>query len=182
MRRVLVALMVVLACATAYAGPKKKQTAQILSGVGAGASGAVVIAGFMTAPAGDRFNAPVMYTGLGLLAITPSLGEFYAGQYLTWGMGIRAVAVGLAVVGLQRTQVVRCDNATSSSQTCDALTGSGYAIIGIAAIAYVGGAALDCEDAPEAADRYNQTHYMIAPTVMTTQNGAAPGLYFSATY
>ena len=49
MRRAVVTRFLVLACATAHA-EKRKQTAQILSSVGAGVSGAVVVAGFVTAP------------------------------------------------------------------------------------------------------------------------------------
>lgn len=159
---------------------KDRDVAQWLSVGGTIASSALVLGGFMFPDEGKVFNEPLVYTGLGTSLVTPSIGEYYSGQYLTWGMGIRAAAVGLAIIGLQRTQTVRCDN--SANQNCDQLTGSGYAIIGIAAIAFVGGAALDCEDAPFAADNYNSTHYLIAPTVMPTSNGAAPGVYFSATY
>lgn len=174
----------IVALVLALAGPahaeKNRDVAQYLSVGGTVASSALVLGGFMFPDRGKVFNEPLMYTGLGTSLVTPSLGEYYSGQYLTWGMGIRALAVGLAIVGLERTQTVRCDN--SANQNCDALTGSGYAIVGMAAIAYVGGAVLDCEDAPVAADNYNSTHYLITPTIVPTPSGAAPGVYFSATY
>ena len=184
MRRVLVALMMALACATAYAGPKKKQTAQILSGVGASVSGAVVITGFMTAPDAKRFNEPVMYTGLGLLAITPSLGEFYAGQYLTWGMGIRAVAASLAVYTLQtQTHLAVCDTAHSSSDPpCEVFKEGAYPLLGLAAIGFIGGVWYDVLDSGDAVERYNRANgFSIAPVVPTT-SGLAPGMSLSGTF
>src|SRR5262245_54765662 len=100
MRRALVSLCLVLACATAHAA-KSRKTGQVLSSVGASVSGAVVVAGFVAAPDSKRINEPVMYTGLGMLFVTPSLGQFYAEQYLTIGMGVRALAAGFAVYTLQ---------------------------------------------------------------------------------
>jgi len=184
MRRVLVALMVVFACATAHAGPKKKQTAQILSGVGASVSGAVVIAGFMAAPDGKRFNEPVMYTGLGLLSITPSFGELYVGEYLTWGMGIRAVAGALAVYTLQtQTRLATCDTANSSTEPpCEIFTEGAYPLLGLAAIGFIGGVWYDVLDADDAVDRYNRKHgFSVAPVVPTT-SGLAPGMSLSGTF
>ncbi|HEX5059609.1 MAG TPA: hypothetical protein VFV99_09630 [Kofleriaceae bacterium] len=184
MRRVLVALMMVFVCATAHAGPKKKQTAQLLSGVGASVSGAVVITGFMTAPDGKRFNAPVMYTGLSMLAITPSFGEFYAGQYLTWGMGIRAVAGALALYTLQtQTHLAVCDNAHSSQDPpCEVFTEGAYPLLGLAAIGFIGGVWYDVLDSGDAVDRYNRANgFSVAPIVPTT-SGLAPGMSLSGTF
>lgn len=176
-----VTVAIVLALASPAHADRDRDLAQYLSVGGTAASSLLVLGGFMFPDEGKVFNEPLLYSGLGTSLVTPSIGEYYSGQYLTWGMGIRAVAVGLALIGLQRTQPVRCDNATSD-QNCDQLTGSGFAIIGLAAIAYVGGAALDCEDAPDAADHYNRVHFGLAPTVMPTPSGVAPGLYFSLTY
>src|SRR5690242_6472174 len=94
--RCLAVVVVLVFCATANAAPKDPNKAAIMSGTAAGVAGAVTLAGFLTTPEGEAFNEPVLYTGIGLLAVTPSLGEFYAGQYLTIGMGIRAAATGLA--------------------------------------------------------------------------------------
>ena len=184
MRRVLVVLMMVLACASAYAGPKKKQTAQVLSGVSASVSGAVVIGAFMAAPDGKRFNEPAMYTGLGLLAITPSFGELYAGQYLTWGMGIRAVAGALAVYTLQtQTRLARCDTAQSSNDPpCEIFTEGAYPLLGLAAIGFIGGVWYDVLDSGDAVDRYNRANgFSIAPVVPTT-SGLAPGMSLIGTF
>src|SRR5687768_575591 len=83
MRRALLTLSLVVASTSLAHAEKSRQTAQLLSGVGASVSGGVVIGGFMFARDGKRINEPVMYTGIGMLFVTPSLGEFYAGQYVT---------------------------------------------------------------------------------------------------
>ena len=57
---------------TAHAGPKNRQTARIMSGTAAAVSGAVAMTGFLLQKDGDPYNAPVLYTGIGLLAVTPS--------------------------------------------------------------------------------------------------------------
>ena len=184
MRRVLVALMMIFACATAYAGPKHRKTAQLLSGVGASVSGSIVIAGFMAAPDGKRFNEPVMYTGIGLLAITPSLGEFYAGEYLTWGMGIRAVASALAVYTLQtQTHLAVCDNAHSSQDPpCEVFTEGAYPLLGLAAIGFIGGVWYDVLDSGDAVERYNRANGFSVAPVVPTSNGLAPGMSLSGTF
>ena len=85
----------------------------IVAGVAA-AGGARTLAGFVSAPDAKRINPPVMYAGIGMLFVTPSLGEFYAEQYLTIGMGIRALSAGLAIYTLQ-TQTKLIGNTLSQS-------------------------------------------------------------------
>ncbi len=179
MRR-LVLVAALLASTPAFAD-KDRQTAQILSGAGAGLSTALVLASF-AAPGNDVANMPLLYAGIGTSLITPSLGEWYAGQYLTWGMGIRAAAAALGVYAVAtQNETVRCQ--TASPPTCKTMTGDGIAMLGIAAIAYVGGAWWDIADAPDAVDRYNTAHGFLTPTVLPTPSGSVvPGLYFSLTY
>jgi hypothetical protein len=62
------------------------------------------------------------------------------------------------------------------------LTGPGIALVGAAAIAYIGGTAYDVMTAPEAVDRANHRNISVVPMVLPTPSGAAPGVYFSATY
>jgi len=115
-------LVVLLAiCGTAEAGPKNRNTARILSGTSAAVAGTVTLAGFVTTPSGEPFNRPVLYTGIGLLMVAPSAGEFYAGQYLTIGMGIRAAATGLALWTLgSQTRPVVCDEPGAGHEVaCD---------------------------------------------------------------
>ena len=177
MRRVLVAVFLVLACSTAHA-EKDPKTATILAASSAGVSGAVVVTGFMTAPAGKRINPPITYTGVGLLFVTPSLGHFYAGQYLTWGMGIRLAAAAVAVYALEtQTSLAVCDDATSSMDPpCEIFSEGAYPLLGIAAIGFIGGVWYDVLDADDAVHRYNKKHGMSIVPGVPTANGPAPGL------
>lgn len=172
-------------CATANAGPKNRNTAKIISGTSAGVAGAVTLAGFLTTPQGEAFNEPVLYTGVGMLAIAPSFGEFYAGQYLTIGMGIRAAATGLAFYTLNtQTRAVICDQVGASKDLdCESFTENAYPLLGISAIAFVGGVWYDVLDAGDAADRYNSKHgFTVAPTTLPGPQGLAPGLVVSGQF
>jgi hypothetical protein len=183
MRRVLVlGVLLVAGIEVAHAGPKDRQTARLLSGAGASVSGAVVLSGFVFAQDSRPFNLPVLYTGLGMLAVTPSLGQFYAGQYLTIGMGIRAAATGFAIYTLQtRTRLAKCDlDPSSEPPRCEIFTEGAYPMLGIAAIAFIGGVWYDVLDAADAADRHNTKHGLtVMPTALRGPQGLAPGLAIS---
>lgn len=183
--RFLSVVVVLVFCATANAAPKDRNTAKIMSGTAAGVSGAVTLAGFLTTPEGEAFNEPVLYTGLGMLAITPSLGEFYSGQYLTIGMGIRAAAAGLALYTLNtQTKAVICDEVGATHDlACKSFTENAYPLLGVSAIAFIGGVWYDVLDAGDAADRYNREHGLtVAPTTMQGPQGLAPGLVVSGQF
>ena len=184
MRRI-VLLALLLVSTAAYAGPRNRQTAKVMSGTGAAVAGAVTLAGFVTVPEGEAFNRPVLYTGVGMLFVTPSLGEFYSGQYLTWGMGVRALATGLAVWTLQtQTVAVRCEVIGAPQEpTCTSFNEKGYPLLGIAGIAFVGGVWYDVLDASDSADRFNARHgYSIVPAPLRGPNGMAPGLVVSGNF
>jgi hypothetical protein len=181
MRRIVLAVAIVAVLGTAAeAGVKRRQTAQLLSGVGTGVSGALIVSSIFFAPYYGQLNEPLLYTGLATSVVTPSLGNWYAGEYLTWGMAVRAAAAGLgtyAVAGQYQWET--CANASSSTQQCKVVTTTGVALLLVAAIAYVGGAAYDVKDAPDAVDRYNERHgsVQLTPTAMRGITGApAPGL------
>ncbi|HEX4453713.1 MAG TPA: hypothetical protein VH143_22740 [Kofleriaceae bacterium] len=162
-------------------GKKSRTVAQALSGGGTALASVLVLAGFLGAPSGEEFEKPVLYTGIATAAILPSLGEVYAGEYLTYGMAARVFAAGLATVALTtQMKTETCDDATMANQQCTKLQGAGYALMGIAAIAFVGGMAYDVQDAGNAADRWNVAHGFtatIVPTAFVTPNGqTVPGL------
>lgn len=183
--RFLSVLVVLVFCATANAAPKDRKTATIISASSASVAGAVTLAGFVTAPEGEAFNEPVLYTGVGLLAIAPSFGEFYAGQYLTLGMGIRAAATGLAIYTLNtQTKAVICDQVGANHDlNCESFTENAYPLLGISAIAFIGGVWYDALDAGDAADRYNSKHgFTVAPTTLPGPQGLAPGLVVSGQF
>jgi hypothetical protein len=137
----------------------------------------------MLAPAGQELNKPLMYSGFGLSAVAPSFGDWYAGQWLTWGQLARVVGIGVAVLAFTtETETVTCDTAgaSDSALTCTQLRGGGYALLGVAAIAFVGGMAYDVRQSAIATDHWNDDHGFsatIVPTVMLAPTGASvPGL------
>ena len=181
MRRVAALLATILPCAAAHA-EKHRQTAQVLSGVGVGVSSALILSSFLIRDTYHPVDEPVLFTGLATSIVTPSLGQWYAGDWITPGMAVRVGAVGLATFAVVHEQhAVTCD--TSPGQTCKAFDGAGIALLGLAAIAYIGGAAWDVGDAADAVDRANsRAGFAITPTALATPTGLAPGVYFSATY
>jgi heme A synthase len=182
-RRLVIVFAILVTASSAHAEPQQRhrKTAQIFSGVGTGVSSALILSGFLFAPVGQTFERPLMYTGLATAVITPSLGEFYAGQYLTYGMAARVLGAGLATFALtNETKTQTCDGATMSSQQCTTLLGGGLALLGVAAIAFVGGMAYDVADAPSAVDTWNQSHgFMLEPTAIVTPTGTTTGVALS---
>ena len=183
MRRVIVTVFFLLTCATAHA-EKSERTATLLSAVSSGVSGAVVVAGFVTAENAERVNDPVMYTGIAMLMVTPSLGEIYAEQPFTWGLGIRVVASAFAVYTLEtQTSLATCDTAHSSdAPKCEVFTENAYPLLGIAAIGFVGGVWYDVLDAGDAVKRYNKKHNFNVVPAVPASSGVAPGLTLSGTF
>jgi hypothetical protein len=183
MRRLVVVLVVLAAVAPAHA-ERKRQTAQILSGAGTAVSSTLILSGFLFAKDGYPIDKPLMYSGLVSAAIAPSLGEFYAGQYITYGMAARVLAAGLATYALTHfNETTTCDNATMTGTMCTSIEGAGLALLGVSAIAFIGGMAYDVDDAGPAVDRYNRGHgLVIAPAPMPTPTGPAPGLWIGGTF
>jgi len=178
--RSLVILLVLAVAAPAHAdGPKSEQTAQLAAGLGTGVSGGLILAGFLAGDSSYPYNKPLMYTGLASALITPSLGQFYAGEYITLGMAARVLGVGLGTYGLTHyTQVTPCDSGVATD-TCRHLDAGAIPFLGLAAIAFVGGMAYDVADASSAVQRWNEHHgFMVAPTVVPATDGPAPGLSF----
>ncbi|MFT3694551.1 MAG: hypothetical protein QM831_15490 [Kofleriaceae bacterium] len=175
------ALAILLLTATAHADdaqPKNETTAQVMAGVGVGVSSALILAGFIAQDSTYPYNRPLMYAGLGTALITPSLGHFYAGEYVTIGMAARAVGIGLATYGL--THYVQSTTCQLGGETdCHKLDSGAIPFLGLAAIAFVGGMAYDVNDAGDAVKRYNTRHFAVTPTVVPTTNGGpAPGISF----
>jgi hypothetical protein len=159
-------------------GPKSEQTAEIMAGVGTGVSSALILTGFLLQTPDQPFNRPLMYTGLVTAAITPSLGQFYAGEYVTIGMAARVVGAGIATYALTHySKVSTCDNATMAGSMCKTLDSGAFPLLGLAAIAFVGGMAYDVGDAGPAVQRWNERHgFQVAPAIVPGPNGPAAGL------
>jgi hypothetical protein len=183
-RRIVLVVVLALATSTAHAdGSKSRNTARALSAIGTGVASLLVLGGFMLAPEGQNFDKPLLYTGLATAVVAPSLGEWYAGEWLTYGMAARVFAAGIATVALTtEMKTVTCPDATTTAQTCTELQGGGFALLGVAALAAVGGMAYDVTDAPDAAGRWNARHGFtatIVPTAFVTPSGNVPGLALS---
>lgn len=179
MRLATIGTVIAMAAAPAHADqPKSEQTAVILSGVGTGVSSALILAAFLDENADQPFNKPLMYTGLATAAITPSLGQLYAGDYFTIGMAARVVAAGLATYGLTHyTKIGTCDDATMAGSMCKRIDSGAFPLLGLAAIAFVGGIAYDVGDAAPAVQRWNERHgFTLAPAVLPGPNGPAAGV------
>ncbi len=170
MKRLVVVMVLVARTLTAQAGGRERTTALALSGIGTGVSSALIVSSVLFQTDTHEVNSPLLYSGLATSVFTPSLGEWYAGEWLTVGMGVRTAAALLAAYGIQQTDEVRC--LSPGVQTCKEINGTGVAVLGLAAIAFVGGAAYDVLDADDAVDRYNSTHTMIlAPTLLPSGGG-----------
>ena len=171
--RAALALALFAAAAPAHADTVKSPTMETaLSGIGVGVSSSLVIASFFIGNGRDDINAPLFLTGLGTSILTPSLGQIYAGEYLTLGMGVRAAAGVLAGVAiLTQRETVACDDGIHKD--CKSLEGAGIALLGLAAIGYVGGIAYDVQDAADAAERANRPRFSLLPTVVPHGGGLA---------
>jgi hypothetical protein len=165
---------------------KSHDIAKGLSGVGAGVSTALVFTSFLLTDPHNPYNVPLFYSGVATSIVTPSLGEYYAEQYLTWGEALRAGAAGLAILGVNLTTPTSCLT-TADDNSCSRISTAGIAILGAGLIIYIGGMFYDVLDAPDAVDRYNynaRMHVMLAPGLMPSSTGAPPGggLWLSGTF
>ncbi len=163
--------------APAEAGPRKKSTAQLLAGAGVGASSALFLSAFLMSPENADVNMPLLYAGLSTGVLTPSLGHFYVGDYLTVGMGIRAAAAALATYAVLEYRInVRCPG-VMFDVSCTSLEHEAIGLLGIAAIAFVGGAAYDLKALPDAVHRYNADHgFATTPIIIPASGGPVPGV------
>lgn len=172
MKRLLISFTIVAALTGTAAAEKSLRTARIASGVGTGASSVLFVSAFFVGEKNGDVNMPMLYAGLGSGVITPSLGDFYAGKYLTLGMGLRVAAGLIAAYGVtQYDQEVRCNN-TVEFETCKNLGQNAYLFVGLAGIIFVGGAAYDIQQLPDVIDEANgKPSVAFAPTVLPTSSG-----------
>jgi hypothetical protein len=170
MKKLVVAVLLV--SSLAHARPRSLKTAYTLSGVGAGGSALLVVGAFLLPPHSGDISYPMLWSGLGTGVLTPSLGNFYAGKYLTVGMGIRVVAGGFAAyVATSQQQEHQCSD-SSTPKVCKEITNTGMTLLGVAAIVFIGGAAYDFKTLPDDIDAYNAKHaFKWAPMVTPAPSG-----------
>lgn len=174
--RVLIVAVVLALVATPAHAEKSLTTARILSGVGTGASAAITLAAFVAGDGAAGISKPLLLTGLGTAIITPSLGELYAGSYFTPGIAIRLGATALAIYAIYGQQEdVRCSSV--EYKLCKQFKDEAFVTLGLAAIAFIGGAAYDIKELPDYVAKANGVSVSIIPTVLPTRGGEiAPGL------
>ncbi|HEX7700923.1 MAG TPA: hypothetical protein VF403_09380 [Kofleriaceae bacterium] len=133
--------------------------------------GTAVSLGVMIAGMTGQTNDRETMVGLASSLVTPSLGEWYAGKYLTVGMGLRA-AGALAMIG-----GIAYSYCNDSGSQCSETLGHGLLAVGL--IAYGGGIIYDIVMAPSAVDAYNTSHRVratIGPAVLTPPSGPVMGV------
>jgi len=177
MKKLIIAMLLVSSIAAAK--PRKLQTAYAASGIGTGVSVALIAGAFAFPPHSGDVYYPMLWTGLGTSVITPSLGNWYAGKWLTVGMGIRvATSAFAAYVVATKRQDHQCPD-SSVPKTCTEITNTGITMLGIAGLVFVGGAAFDFHSIPDDVGEYNRKHAFRWAPVLTpspTGNGALLGI------
>jgi hypothetical protein len=146
--------------------PKSETTATELSLGGTAASAVLVIAGARTNSSG------LLLTGLASSLVTPSLGQWYSGQPLTLGMGIRAASAVATIAGL--SEALSCSNEFSDTPH-DCGAGAAFLVAG-GLLGYAAGTVYDIETAGRAAREYNDAlglSVRVMPAVMRTPSGTS---------
>ncbi|MBK7533904.1 MAG: hypothetical protein IPI49_00755 [Myxococcales bacterium] len=104
-------------------------------------------------------------SGLAAFTLAPSLGHWYAGRYMTFGMGLRLAGAGITFLALSSIG----DDAPPPQ-----VFAPGLVLMGA-------GALLDIAMAGSAARDYN-TRFRLAPTVLHDGRGPLPGLAAAASF
>jgi hypothetical protein len=104
-------------------------------------------------------------SGLTAVMLTPSLGHWYAGRYVTFGMGLRLAGAGFIVL----LAATAGDDFPPQKEFAPGLVLMGA------------GTLLDIAMAGSAARDYN-TRFRLAPTVLNDGRGPLPGLAAAASF
>ena len=181
MKKLVVALLLV--SSLAHAKPRKLRTAYTLSGVGTAASVSLIVGAFALPPRSGDIYFPMLWTGLATSVVTPSLGNWYAGRWLTVGMGIRVATGGfIAYVASTQRQDIQCTD-SATPKTCHQITNTGMTLLGIAGIVFVGGAAYDFKTLPDDIRAYNRKHaFQWAPVLTAPPIGSGAVLGIGGTF
>src|SRR5262245_19961452 len=156
--------------------PKNPETAAMLSLSGTLGSGALIVLGLANhGGAGDS----LALVGFASSVITPSFGEWYAGEYLTAGLGFRLTGVIVGALGLSQLNI--CFESPCNSDG----NGAALTLMSLGVVSYATGVIWDIAAAPSAARKANAMHHapMITPSVMASPSGrAAYGLGVGGTF
>jgi hypothetical protein len=180
---------------SADARPRQRETAKWLSLGGVIGSAALAGTGAMMAEytltggrgydlgyeGTRRAGEGLMIAGAVSTVITPSLGDWYAGEYFTTGVKLRAAGLGIGLVGLgyYYGSEKSCSPSLFGSAACEGGTppdARGASMVWVVGGAlYLSGIVYDVVHAPTAADRANE-HFQVMPAVIPTQHGVVSGV------
>lgn len=171
MRRALVILLLVTRLPIAHAETDQPEEKSPLLGLGL----SVTSTALPLAAIGALWQSGNAEEHLGLWSLNwiaaflgPSVGHWYAGEYLTPGLVGRGIGGVALVVGVGMS--LNCLG--SQNPDCETnRTGGVVVVSGIALM--VGGAIYDIATSPRAVHRWNRSHLQIVPTPVGT--GSTPG-------
>ncbi|MCA9679968.1 MAG: hypothetical protein H6709_10240 [Kofleriaceae bacterium] len=151
--------------------PKEDGTALGLSVAGTIAGPLLFGAGMVAAgQKSDGLAIGMYWTGTAALLLGPSAGHWYAGHYLTPGLGLRVGGAAVAVVG------VAAGFGACFDQECD--RGPYVAAMVLGTGAYVADVVWDLATTGDAVDAWNREHGLdvgLAPIVIGSAGGRRPG-------
>jgi hypothetical protein len=173
--RIMLCLAVLLCARVAVAdGPeetKRRDTALEYAIGGSVASVGLAAVGVAALEKDQRIG----WLGIAGAIAAPSAGEWYAGKYLTVGMGLRAA--GAAVIGYGLLMAY-CNDSTCTSD-------DGLRLMGAGLVVAAGGIAWDIATARGAADDYNAAHRpraTVAPMILQPPSGPVYGVSIGGVY
>lgn len=146
-------------------GDKDPGVATLLSIAGTVVPSALVLSAAGT----ENGSAGLFLAGLLGMELGPSLGHWYAGDYLTAGLGMRAGGTALLVVGLG--EALQCLDVNDGS--CHS---GGEAPLLIGAGLFVTGSIYDIATAGRAANQWNKEHLRLAPTMISSAGHSTVGV------
>ncbi len=147
------------------AGNKDPGVATLLSIAGTVVPTAIVVSAAGT----ENGSVGLVLAGLLGMELGPSLGHWYAGDYLTPGLGMRAGGTALLVVGLG--EALQCIDVNDGS-----CRSGGEAPLLIGAGLFVTGTIYDIATAGHAANTWNKEHLQLAPTMISSAGHATVGV------
>jgi hypothetical protein len=129
-------------------------------------------AGLFYAATNPTANATAIYFSTAGVVLAPSAGEWYAGDYLNIGLGVRVVGAAMFLAGIRGNN---CDPEPGITYSC-----WGNPVLVIAGMGVVAsGAIYDIVTAGRAANRFNERHaadFQVVPAVMNAPSGPTVGL------
>lgn len=147
-------------------GELNEGTALALSLVGTVGSWALFIGSAYMSEGGDGSGVLTTVGAIGVL-VGPSIGHWYAGKYVTRGLGLRALGVAAAFTG---AMVALSECGLFSEEPCDPTGGETIALLG--AGLFIAGTVDDIVTAPGRVRRHNERLAGLAVAPVLTQHSA----------